>query len=174
MDFNRGMIQPFPGNTSLPDNVLRQGSVPLPFYMMHPGYMQQEQEASALRDIEYLQHTYPSEVRRYQRRIAEMLDKLDYEGSMIYDEYPDRDTIVRLAETMVDIIRREEETQMLQDDSDIVEGEDIMTFADGRAMKRRKSCSPEKWIGMENWMQVLLCNEIYKRRHGGRRGFLKF
>ena len=56
----------------------------LPYYMMYPiPYAFDE-------DLEYLQQTYPVEVRRCQRRIAEILDKYDYEGSMIYDEYPDK------------------------------------------------------------------------------------
>ena len=63
---------------------------PLPFYMTHPGYFGPGKENTVLRDLEYLQQTYPLEVRKYQRRVAEILDKMDYEGSMIYDEYPDR------------------------------------------------------------------------------------
>lgn len=138
MDFIPGKMQRFPGN------------VPLPFYMTYPGYTKQEQENAILKDLEYLQQTYPGEVKRYQRRVAEILDKIDYEGSMIYDEYPDRYTIERMAKTVVQVMRREEESR-----------NDAVT-------------NPEKWEWLENMVQVLLCNEIYKRRHGGRRGFLKF
>ncbi len=144
MDFKTGMIRSFPGN------------VPLPFYMTYPGYLRQEQESEILRDLEYLQQTYPNEVKRYQRKVAEILDKLDYEGSMIYDEYPDRYGIARLARTIVEMIRKEEEEEEKQE------------------KQLEQLCNPEKWMWMENLMQVLLCNEIYKRRHGGRRGFLKF
>lgn len=139
MDFQSGILQRFPSN------------VPLPFYMTYPGYLRPEQESAILKDLDYLQQTYPGEVKRYQRKIAEILDKLDYEGSMIYDEYPDRYTIMRWAKTITDIIRKEEE---------------------GAA--ESATSNPEKWEWMTDMMQVLLCNEIYKRRHGGRRGFLKF
>ena len=61
-----------------------------PFFMTLPGYPGRMDEKELLNDLEYLQQTYPGEVRRCQRRIAEILDKYDYEGSMIYDEYPDR------------------------------------------------------------------------------------
>ena len=138
MDFKPGNMQRFPGN------------VPLPFYMTYPGYLKQEQESAILKDLEYLQQTYPGEVKRYQRKVAEVLDKVDYEGSMIYDEYPDRYTIIRMAKTIVEILRREEE-------------------ADGKLPE-----NPEKWDWVEDMMYVLLSNEIYKRRHGGRRGFLRF
>lgn len=130
MDFKPGIIQSFPGN------------IPLPFYMTYPGYLRAEQESEILKDLEYLQQTCPGEIRRYQIRIAEMLDKLDYEGSMIYDEYPDRYSIMRLAESMVQVLRQEEEEARPAAETALI--------------------------------QILLCNEIYKRRHGGRRGVLRF
>ena len=88
-----------------------------PFFMTLPGYPGRMDEKEILNDLEYLQQTYPGEVRRCQRRIAEILDKYDYEGSMIYDEYPDRFSLYRI---------------------------------------------------------VLVCDEIYKRRHGGKRGMIAF
>lgn len=138
MDFKPGNTARFPGN------------VPLPFYMTYPGYLKPEQENAILKDLEYLQQTYPSEVKRYQRKVAEILDKIDYEGSMIYDEYPDRYTIDRLTKTIVQILQSEEVT------------------------KEDAPSNPDKWLWAEDMVQVLVCNEIYKRRHGGRRGFLIF
>lgn len=123
MDFNRQIIHP------------------LPFYMTHPGYFGSAQAGAALQDLEYLQQTYPREVRRYQGRIAEILDKMDYEGSMIYDEYPDCYSIRRLADTIIHILRQEE------------------------AESGEGGMSREEWNVMRNMVQVLLCNEIYKRRH---------
>ena len=61
----------------------------LPFFMTYPGFGP-DAGRDAMRDLEYLQQMYPREVKRYQMRISEMLDKMDYDGSMIYDEYPDR------------------------------------------------------------------------------------
>jgi len=139
MDFRPGILQRYPGN------------VPLPFYMTYPGYLRPEQESAILKDLEYFQQTYPGEVKRYQRKVAEILDKFDYEGSMIYDEYPDGYTIQRLAKTVTDILRKEEEKD-----------------------RNELSVNPEKWSWVENMIQVLLCNEIYKRRHGGRRGIWQF
>ena len=95
--------------------------------------------------MEYLQQTYPAQVQRYQRKVAEILDKLDYEGSMIYDEYPDKYCLERLARTVTGMLWKEEETSEAAD------------------------TSPEKWKNVENMIYVLACNEIYKRRHGGKR-----
>jgi len=103
--------------------------------MTYPDYRGAENEARLLRDLEYLQQMYPGDVRRCQRRIAEILDRTDYEGSMIYDEYPDRCSLQALAGSMCRILESEEGNPPA-----------------------------------EEMIQVLLFNEIYKRRHGGRRG----
>ena len=49
----------------------------------------------------------------------------------------------------------------------------ILQNEEMEAMEESDS-SGEKWHWMENMIQVLLCNEIYKRRHGGKRGFFAF
>lgn len=123
----------------------------LPFYMTYPGNYGTRQEDTALRDLEYLQQMYPVEVKRYQRRVAEILDKMDYEGSMIYDEYPDRFSLQRVAKSIVTILQNEE-----------------MTDAHWEPAHK------EKWVWVEYMVQILLYQEVYKRRHGGRRGFVKF
>lgn len=121
--------------------------IPLPFYMSYPGYMGADRESMILQDMEYLQQAYPSEVKRFQRRVAEILDKMDYEGSMIYDEYPDFGSLRRMAESMIKILQSE--------DKENPEENQIPT---------------EKWNWLTDMIQVLLCDEVYKRRHGGRRG----
>ena len=80
-----------------------------PFFMTLPGYPGRMDEKEILNDLEYLQQTYPGEVRRCQRRIAEILDKYDYEGSMIYDEYPDRLQLRLMCRRIYDKAEKEEE-----------------------------------------------------------------
>lgn len=129
MEFHSKLLQP------LPEDRARGWNGPLPFYMTYPDYRGAQNEAKLLQDLEYLQQMYPVDVRRYQRRIAEILDRADYEGAMIYDEYPDRYSLQALAGSMCRILEGEEENPPTED-----------------------------------MIQVLLFNEIYKRRHGGRRG----
>lgn len=128
---------------------MTEGRVPLPFYMTYPGYLGAMQESALLRDMEYLRQTCPGEVRRMQRRITEILDKMDYEGSMIYDEYPDRSSLMRLADSITVILRREDAQR-----------------ADETEQKAR---SDEYWSWVRDLVQVLLCDEIYMRRHGNQR-----
>lgn len=107
---------------------------PIPFYLSYPGYLEPGKEAHLLQDMEYLQQMYPDAVKKCQRRVAEILDRTDYEGSVIYDEYPDRLCLLHLADSMQRTLEQE-------------------------------GMDPSKEV-----IQLLLLNEIYKRRHGGRRG----
>ncbi len=70
---------------------------------------------------------------------------------MIYDEYPDKWQLYKLSKDITDRIRREDE-------------------------KADPECGdvPEKWEWMGDLIQILLCYEIYKRRHNSKRGILRF
>ena len=88
---------------------------PLPFYMTYPGYLQPGQEAMLLQDLEYLQQMYPVKIQKLRRRIAGIVDREDYVGSMIYDEYPDRYSLRALSESIRKIIEKEEENPPSED-----------------------------------------------------------
>lgn len=123
----------------------------LPFYMTYPLPMYYQEEDSIIRDLEYLQQMYPSEAKRYQKIISDILDKLDYEGSMIYDEYPDKWQLYKLSRDILDRIKREEKQK--NPDQEVPE---------------------EKWEWLGDMVQILLFYEIYKRRHNTRRGIIRF
>ena len=68
----------------------KKNGMALPFYMTYPIPMFWEEEDTASRDLDYLVQLYPEQAKKYWQRISRMLDGMDYQGSMIYDEYPDR------------------------------------------------------------------------------------
>ncbi len=128
--------------------IIRPAGVPIPFFMAYPGYLsafpqETEGEKRWSRDFEYLRQTYPVQVRKYQRRVEEILDKMDYEDSMIYDEYPDRLGLQSLGRIVADTLKKEggEEPGPAEDSS------------------------------LEGLIQVLVCNEICRRRHKTRRSY---
>ena len=102
-----------------------------------------------MRDLEYLQEMYPKEAGRFRRKLERLLDRLDYAGSVIYDEYPDRLTVYKMADDMTAAICREEKE-------------------DGREI------AAEKLPEIKELVHVLLCHEIYRRRRRRKDGILKF
>lgn len=129
------------------------------------------------RDLEYLQQMYPAEAKKYQKIIAEVLDKIDYEGSMIYDEYPDKWQIYRLTQLIVDKIRKQQETDQAAAMGDISDGG--MNYEMGNnsnpGMENNSvKASVMDWDWITEFIQVLLSYEIYKKRHTNRNGILKF
>lgn len=75
----------------------------LPFFMTYPQFSVAENNVSR-QDMDYLQQMYPREARAYQRAIVDILDRIDYRGSFLYDEYPDRLGLIRLADIVVQYI----------------------------------------------------------------------
>ena len=118
----------------------------LPFYMTYPLPFFYEEEDRVMQDLEYLQELYPQEARKYQKTIIRLLDRFDYDGSVIYDEFPDRMAIYGIARGMMQVIEDEERQK----------GEEI---------------PPEQSAFAAELVQVLLFNELYKRRQAKGKGF---
>lgn len=135
----------------------------LPFYMTYPMPLFYQEQDTVSKDLEYLQEMYPVEAKRYQKVIAEVLDRLDYEGSMIYDEYPDRWQIYRLTQFIVDKLKQQKNAVPVSGGSNDKYSEDTKDIMED-----------EDWNQTAQFVQVLLCYEIYKKRHTNRNGILKF
>lgn len=112
----------------------------LPFYMTYPLPIYGSDEDQAVKDLEYLQQLYPADAKKYQKKIMSVLDTIDYDGSLIYDEYPCKWQMYRLGENVVTILKQDAE-------------------------KKKEQIPPEKWVWIEDMVQILLYFEIYKRRH---------
>lgn len=104
------------------------------------------EEIAALEDDRKLMESYyPQKAALLQALVTDACDRLDYEGSFIYDEYPDRWNIERNCR---DICRQAEEIQELH------------------AMEKK---GEDELLG--EFVGSLFCQEIYQRRC--RRKFLK-
>lgn len=143
----------------------------LPFYMAYPLPMYYQEEDTVTRDLEYLQQMYPSEAKRYQKIIAEILNQIDYEGSCIYDEYPDRWQLYRLTQTVMDKIKRMERSENSMGNKAHGSENDS---ADGVGENAAFAAAERPWGQIEELVQVLLYYEIYKKRHANHQGILKF
>lgn len=62
-------------------------------YSLFQGWSSGAEEIVYERDFRKLQELFPREAREVQARIKEQCDQLEYEGSAMFDEYPDRYTL---------------------------------------------------------------------------------
>ena len=106
----------------------------LPFYMTYPMPLIWEEEDTVMRDLEYLQELYPRQAKKYRKRIEELLERFDSEGSVLYDEYPDKYMICHLSCKIRESMEPEISTQAIREDF------------------------------LDELIQVMLCQEISRRR----------
>ena len=62
-----------------------------PFYMTNPIQNLYMTELEYQRDLDRMKEMYPLEIRKVQELVEEECDKMEYEGSLMFDEYPDRE-----------------------------------------------------------------------------------
>ena len=114
----------------------------MPYYMAYPVPFSYDDERTERRDIEYLRSMYPDIPKRLLPYVEEECDRLDYEGSMLYDEYPDKYTLYHLCSK----IHKKIEEEMPQ-----------------KEMGSQERRGPDKNF-MDELIQVLLCQELVRRR----------
>lgn len=62
----------------------------LPYYMAYPMPLLYDDERIDRRDFEYMKSLYPATAKRVLPYIEDECDRMEYDCSMIYDEYPDQ------------------------------------------------------------------------------------
>ncbi|MCI9515560.1 MAG: hypothetical protein HFI80_08750 [Lachnospiraceae bacterium] len=125
----------------------------MPYYQM-PGYPQALwQEMESDKDMQKLKEMYPDAAKEILPYIEEECDKMEYEGSVMFDEYPDRVMMGKIRNTIYDKVKDKYE---LPEDGDKDE-----VLAMNRETRRRYP--PRKnWLG--DMIDVLLFQEMHRRR----------
>ena len=110
-------------------------------YYRHMGNRRGFERAAALEaDRRLMESYYPQKAGLLKAMVTDCCDRLDYEGSFIYDEYPDKRNIERICREICSRARRGVEVQAM--DTEKREGEDLLGDFAG----------------------ALLCQEICQRR----------
>jgi dGTP triphosphohydrolase len=65
-------------------------------------------ELEGERDLQYLMQMYPKDAKQIQKKVEKACDKLEYEGSMLYDEYPDRVSMLLICDQIAGEMMAEE------------------------------------------------------------------
>ena len=125
----------------------------LPYYMTYPMPFLYEEDRSMRRDLDYMKSIYPMAAKRLIPYVEEECDKMEYEGSVMFDEYPDRVMMGKIRNTIYDKVKDKYE---LPEDGDKDE-----VLAMNRETRRRYP--PRKnWLG--DMIDVLLFQEMHRRR----------
>jgi len=80
----------------------------LPFYMAYPIPLLYDDERLYRRDYDYMKSIYPDTAKRMVPYIEEECDRMEYDGSMLYDEYPDRLQLRLMCRRIYDRAKEEE------------------------------------------------------------------
>lgn len=149
----------------------------IPFYMTYPMQNLYQTEMEYEKDMERMKDLYPRAVKELLPRIEERCDELEYEGSRIYDENPDRlmmeREIQKLYEEMKQSPNKPFETEELKEEADAF----ALHLPEGWMMPQEEAAGdlqaqwkpgPNPAPPCRDWLcglvGVLFEDEIYKRR----------
>lgn len=68
----------------------------MPYYMTCPMPEVYSEEAEYERDMDRMKQMYPDTARIIQKYVDEECDKMEYDGSLMFDEYPDRIMLAKI------------------------------------------------------------------------------
>lgn len=114
----------------------------LPYYMAYPMPLLYDDERQNQRDYEYMKSVYPGMAKRLMPYIEEECDRLEYTGSVMYDEYPDRLQLLLLCRR---IYKRAKEDETKGDE---------------------EGGKTDEWV--QNLIQVMTYQELCQRRRKNR------
>lgn len=155
----------------------------LPYYMTYPMPLQYDDERVERRDFEYMKSMYPGMAKVILPYVEEECDRMEFDGSMIYDEYPDRLQLMLMCSRIYDKVKdldpdeagdaylpgdyegNGELPENWQDDQDEMEAQYYRPFRTPR--QKRNSL-------VQDLIQVMLYQELFKRRCDNRRCRRKF
>ena len=80
----------------------------LPFYMVYQEPFGVDDVRKAREDYDYMKSIYPDAAKRVLPYIEEECDRMEYDGSMMYDEYPDRLQLRLMCRRIYDKAEKEE------------------------------------------------------------------
>ena len=136
--------------------------------MAYPVPFSYDDERTERRDIEYLRSMYPDIPKRILPYVEEECDRMEYENSMVYDEYPDKLQLKLMCRRICDNVGRHER----------------LPFNTGSG-KDACGCSTDQSAGipggntvevqsLRDLIEVMLYQEIYRRRCDHRRRCRRF
>lgn len=116
----------------------------IPYYMAYPTPFSYDDERTERLDFEYLKSMYPDTARQILPYVEEECDRMEYENSVVYDQYPDKLQLKLMCRRVYDNVTKHE-----------------------------KAIADEK-ASLRDLIEVMLYQELYKRRCDNRRRHRRF
>jgi hypothetical protein len=123
------------------------------------------------KDWDYMKQMYPVMAKRLQREVEDECDRLEYDGSCMFDEYPDRVYLGRIADKIYNRVKHLEDDDTLvsprsiEDSNQTEDSSEAIQYSqfyrDGRRDGRNRDRRPGR---LRDLIEVLLFNEIINRR----------
>ncbi len=122
----------------------------LPFYLTYPMQNVYQTEREYEQDMERMKELYPKRMKKLLAYVEEECDKLEYEGSMMYDEYPDKVMMYYTACNIYDRAMPMEEAERRNRgrgrDRDFMDVIQVLLFDEmHRRRGRRRRCCRKWW-----------------------------
>ena len=125
----------------------------LPYYMAYPTPLLYDDERRERMDFEYMKSMYPDAAKQLLPYIEDECDRVAYEGSVMFDEYPDKTGVEQIAARIYDKAKYLENFFM-----PVYEEDEVF-----EASKHCTSCrGQDNWL--KNLIQVVLLGEMNYRR----------
>lgn len=156
----------------------------VPYYMAYPMPLQYDDERMERRDLEYMKSMYPDVAKRLLPYVEDECNRMEYEGSMMYDEYPDQLQLCLMCKRVYDRVKDRDDLQLQEEDTQNA----MMPDGDARSRLLPDGSEPDETMqelleiqqyGMRkkprrnDWLQdlirIMVFQEIYKRRCDYRR-----
>lgn len=134
----------------------QSGGYKIPFYMAYPMQDVYLSEIEYEKDRERLKEMYPKEAKRIQRVVEEECDKMEYDGSLMFDEYPDRVMVQKLCD---DIYNKVYDNTTAE-----VETEQYRDRRPGGGYPPPPPPPPHRDRGGRDLIEILLFDEMFRRR----------
>lgn len=125
----------------------------IPFYQFY-GYPQtfmEEQENE--RDMERMKEMYPECAKDILQHVEEECDKMEYEGSVMFDERPDQIMIFKIRDGIYDKVKDKYDVKEMEDKDEV--------FVMNRETRRRY---PPRKNWLNDMIEVMLFQEMHRRR----------
>jgi len=92
-----------------------RGARPVPYYQAYPGMLRTQENLKDEIDMDKMRERYPKTARRIQEYVEEAADRMDYDGSIMFDEYPDQVHIDRIVNDIFNSVIRDEIKDEMED-----------------------------------------------------------